>query len=288
MKEILSKKNKIWYHYNNEVVIMQSRMERYHEQNREENKRTKKNEQLYQEIYENAEYSNIEGIATIEKPNEIDINQVKQMLQNRSSYQRGKEYRNIIKNTEEPPKEMVDLKHDNEKNYDIRDILNKAKVERKEEQKEYHSLKDTQYNILKNINIKKEPEKIEETDEELKELIHTITNTSMLNKLGDKELSLDLLEDLKSSNNTMVEELPSMKAILEENDNFLPEEDDDEKGMDKSFFTSKMNFKEEDFDDLIEMSTNIKKNTTLMKILVGILVILIAAAIIFVVINYVL
>lgn len=268
---------------------MQSRMERYHEQNREENKRTKKNEQLYQEIYENAEYSNIEGIATIEKPNEIDINQVKQMLQNRSSYQRGKEYRNIIKNTEEPPKEMVDLKHDNEKNYDIRDILNKAKVERKEEQKEYHSLKDTQYNILKNINIKKEPEKIEETDEELKELIHTITNTSMLNKLGDKELSLDLLEDLKSSNNTMVEELPSMKAILEENDNFLPEEeDDDEKGMDKSFFTSKMNFKEEDFDDLIEMSTNIKKNTTLMKILVGILVILIAAAIIFVVINYVL
>ena len=40
-------------------------------------------------------------------------------------------------------------------------------------------------------------------NQELKALINTITSTSMLNQLNDKELSLDLFGDLKSSDHTM-------------------------------------------------------------------------------------
>ena len=61
-----------------------------------------------------------------------------------------------------------------------------------------------------------------------------VTNTSMLNKLGDQELSLGLLDELKSD--TMVGDPSSIKAALEEekaamkDDNFL-EEDDDKKNI---------------------------------------------------------
>ena len=52
-------------------------------------------------------------------------------------------------------------------------------------------LKNTQYNILKNIDLKEEMTKedyTEEDEEELKDLIQTITNTSMLNKIKDEDL----------------------------------------------------------------------------------------------------
>ena len=59
---------------------MKSRMERYYEIDHDTNRRTRKNADLYQKIYENDEYSNIEGIATTLKPNEIDISKIKEML----------------------------------------------------------------------------------------------------------------------------------------------------------------------------------------------------------------
>ena len=43
-------------------------------------KRTSRNQQLYDSIYEDNNYSNIEGIATIDKSNEIDITKIKNML----------------------------------------------------------------------------------------------------------------------------------------------------------------------------------------------------------------
>ncbi|MCI9233335.1 MAG: hypothetical protein HFH08_01910 [Bacilli bacterium] len=260
---------------------MKSRMERYYEVDSDTSKRTKKNADLYQKIYETDEYSNIEGIATTLKPNEIDISKIKEMLKNRDDKTRKeKDLKELMKRP--VPREVPEpttLEQD-EKNYDIRDILNKAKSERKEEDN-HHKLRHTSYDIFENV--KKEIPK-EEEEEELKELIHTITNTSMLNKLGDQELSLGLLDELKSD--TMVGDPSSIKAALEEekaamkDDNFL-EEDDDKKNMDKTFFTSNMKFKDEDFDELQEMGKNLKKNDTIMNILIFILLVVFATSIIF-------
>lgn len=257
-------------------------MERYYEVDNDTSRRTRKNADLYQKIYENDEYSNIEGIATTLKPNEIDISKIKEMLKTREQEQKPRDIRDLVPKpiTREPKKEETVSFEQEEKNYDIRDILNKAKSERNEEDS-YHKLKNTSYDIFKNLNVKKEPIKAEEK-EELEELINTITNTSMLNKLGDQELSLGLLDELKSD--TMVGQPSAIKSILKEekenlkDDNFL---EDDKQNMDKSFFTSSLNFKDDDFDELEEMEKNLQKNHTMLKVLIFILLVVVTASIIF-------
>lgn len=255
-------------------------MERYHEGNSDTNKRTKKNADLYQKIYETDEYSNIEGIATTLKPNEIDISKIKEMLRNRDEKTRKEnDLKDLMKRPipKLTPEETVPFEPD-DKNYDIRDILDKAKSERKEEDT-HHKLNHTSYDIFENMKkeVPKEPEQ-----EELKELIDTITSTSMLNKLGDQELSLGLLDDLKSD--TMIQDPAEIKAALAQekqelkDDNFIEEEKQD---MDKTFFTSNLNFKEDDFDELEEMGKNMKKNDTIMNILIFILLVVFATSIIF-------
>ena len=154
-----------------------------------------------------------------------------------------------------------------EKNYDIREILNKAKSEYNEKQN-YHRLKEAE---LPNPNRIKKLEEVEEIDEEdkLKGLIDTITNTSMLNKMGDSELSLDVLDDLKSNNTTIVNE-------------YVPKND-----IDTSFYTSGMKFKSKDFEELEEMNSNIEKNNKLIKVLITIISIILILGIGFLIYNFV-
>lgn len=262
---------------------VKSRMERYYEVDSDTSKRTKKNADLYQRIYENEEYNNIEGFATTLKPNEIDISKIKEMLQNRD--QRNKTERDFRDFSSKPKVELENIdssfEHDHEKNYDIRDILDKAKSERKDtDTSSYHKLNQDSYDYLKDRN-EKEKSKNEE-DEELRDLIHTITNTSMLNKLGDQELSLGILDELKS--NTMVGDASSIRPILEEEKETKKENsdiEDDKQNMDKSFFTSSLNFKEDDFDEIQEMGKNLKKNDFWMNILIFILLVVFTTSIIF-------
>ncbi len=209
---------------------MASRMERYYRSNNPK-RRSQLNQDLYHNIYEDGEYSNIEGVAMIDKSNEIDITKVKKMLKNREDYKRQKEYRNLIKIEEEPKEDISQefLSDESEKTYDIMDVLKVAK-ENKDEDNRYLSLDNTNYNILKQLKIEKENKKVEKDEgEELKELINTITNTSMLNKLGDEELSLKLLEDLKGDTKTVK---------MENKDK-----------IDDTFYTSSMKINKEDFED---------------------------------------
>ena len=74
---------------------MASRMERYYRAKDGVKKRSQLNQNLYREIYDIGEYSNIEGIAEIDKNNEIDITKVKKMLKNREDYNNQKEYRKL-------------------------------------------------------------------------------------------------------------------------------------------------------------------------------------------------
>lgn len=266
---------------------MKSRMERYYEVDTETSRRTRKNADLYQKIYENDEYSNIEGIATTLKPNEIDVSKIKELLKSRDIEKKErttKEYPQKKLSNEN----MIDnsFEQDDEKSYDIRDILTKAKSERKETTtKTYHKIDVPSYDTLKSS--KKEIP--EDEEEELKELINTITNTSMLNKLGDQELSLGLLDELKSD--TMVGDPSAIRKALEEekkelkDDNFLDDDNDDKKNMDQSFFTSSLNFNDEDFEELQEMSKNIKKNDKLVNVLIFILLVVFTTCVIFWVLN---
>ena len=256
---------------------MPSRMERYYQTNEEKdtNLRSKLNEDLYRRIYEEVEYSNMEVIADIETTKEIDITKIKDIIKNREDFQKEKEIRQIIKK----PAEITRVEKEetlDEKIYDIRDILNRAKGSREAE--DYHSLKNTQFDILKGLNIK--DIELDKEEEELKGLIHTITNTSLLNKMDNKDLSLGLLNDLQSSGHTVVTNTDSIKKILEEKDE---EPTEDITIIDKSFYTSSANFANEDFEELKEMSTAIKKNNFLIKLLIFMLLVTITVSMIYIV-----
>ncbi len=258
---------------------MATRMERYYKQN-SSNNRSERNQNLYREIYETSSYSNIEGVATIENSNEIDITKIKKMLKNREDYQKQKDVRKIM--IKEEPKEEVKLEEPEEdKNYDIRDILDKARINKPKENK-YRRLENTNYGILKKIDSNKKLNLEDDvTDSDLRSLIDTINNNSELNKLGDKELSLDLLDDLKSENNTMIDKDNSIKKLLEEAKQ--ESKKDDTSDLDKSFFTSSLNFGKDDFEELANLNSIIKKKNSFSKIIIFVVLLCITIGIIFLV-----
>ncbi len=260
-----------------EVIQLATRMERYYKSNNHTSKRSDRNQHLYHEIYEGGEYSNIEGIATIEKSNEVDITKIKNMLKNREAYQKQRKFRQMVVKPEVVEKPN-NSELGNERNYDIRDILDKAKSNKTTEEK-YHRLDDTGYNILKKL--KEKSLQTNESKDELRELIDTITNNSELNQLATEDLSLDVLNDLKSDENTVIENKDSVKALLEDAKQEEIRRNLEKEEMDKSFYTSSLNFGENDFEQLSNLNHNLKRNNILIKILVTILLVAIAGGIIF-------
>ena len=112
-----------------------------------------------------------------------------------------------------------------------------------------------------------------EKNEEESDLEKTLANTNILKNLDDNELSLDML-DLKSTGNTMatsnMQDL--LKEVQEQKDNYESKEED---GLDKSFYTSSLNFKEDDFEQLKDIQDSIESNNKLIKVLLAILFIVI-------------
>ena len=132
------------------------------------------------------------------------------------------------------------------------------------EKKYLKKLRDTQFNILKNLNLEQEfKEKRKIDDNELKNMIETITINS---KNGQ---TADLLDDLKTISSS------KMKEEIEEE-------------MDKSFFTSSLGFTSKDFEDLKVIKDEVKKNSLLVKILLFIFSVIIVTGIIFAVYNFIL
>ena len=244
---------------------MPSRMEKYYEMK----SRTVKNKELYRTIYDEAEYTNVEGISVIEKNEKIDIEKIKELINGTNNINKPKEYK---KENIKPLVEEIE----EQKNYDIRDVLNKAKSERTDKDSKYSN---TKYNILKDIDLNSETKVPDNVDEDqLKSMIEAISNKNKT------ELTSDLLDDLKSICDPNLK-----KEIKEEVDNQNTQLQNTQliqENLDKSFFTSSMDFSSEDFEDLKEIKENIKKNNILTKILLFILLVIIITGVIFLVYHF--
>ena len=258
---------------------MASRMDRYYKSELVSSGRSSKNKSLYEQIKDLDNYTNIEGVATIEKTNEIDISKVQEMIKNRENYKKKRQLRDILKEEVEELEKIEEVQEIT-KNYDIKDLLSKIKDEPIEEQKS-RSLKEEQIEILKSLNVKEKPKKveIEEEEKELKELLNTIASTKALTDLKNVESDLDvgLLDDLKSD--TIVGDAASIKKIIEEEKEKRIEDTNAE--IDKSFYTSSFGFTQSDFEELKNMNHNIKKSNKFIIVLLIILIVLIAAGVVF-------
>ncbi len=237
---------------------MDTRINKYNESDKMS--RVSKNTELYQKI-NNSELDNfnVHSNATVigNQEREIDVEQIKKILDKR--YNERPQRRSI---RVEPREEVSRLEKEDTKEYDLTKVLEKAKDEKVEtyEENRAKKLRNTQYNILNNLNIEKESndeseEKKVDPEENLMNLINTITiNEAKKREDNDDVNPLDILTDLKGDDDTQVYESmeTSVRTITEikekEKDNSNKNEISNKETLDNSFYTSNL-FDKKDFED---------------------------------------
>lgn len=255
---------------------MDTRMSKYRENNSNMS-RVSRNTELYKEI-NNSDLDNftVKSNATIlgNQEQDIDIERLKKILD--TKYKETAKRRSI--RIEEDEEETSRVPESTTKEYDLNTFLAKARDDKEETYEEARAkkLRDTQFDILNNLNITKEDEPEEkETDEGLMELINTIAinevKTSEKNNVSneEKDEALELLSDLKGDENTEVYEgLKEEIKKIEETSKVLEKSLDDT--VDRSFFTKESVFRKKDF--LSDDDTDGKMSVWI-KILLALLVI---------------
>ena len=204
-------------------------MERYYEgQKRSDKKnntpnRSDVNQTLYEEVIDlNDGHDTLSGA--------IDISRIKDLVEAREAKSQPNDYKSLL-NLDEI-RETPDLSYQEselDKTFDINKVLKKAKeeIDTTEVASEPRKLNNTNFDILKNIDVK-EPLSTtpKEPVEEIKELFNTITMEALSLEKQANDLALDVLTDLKPEETdtnvtapietTPVEELPTKEMILEE------------------------------------------------------------------------
>ena len=162
-----------------------------------------------------------------------------------------------------------------EKNYDICEVLDRAKSERSDKERKIF---DTQYNVLKNPNFSEESNSEKLDENKLKSMIEAISYNS---KGGQ---TTDLLDDLKTIHDPSVQQ--EVDAKIEQEEKEFQNTRAIDANIDKSFFTSSLDLTSADFEDLKEIKENVRKNNILTKVLLFVLSVIVVTGIIFLVYHF--
>lgn len=216
---------------------MRSRMERYEKEEQGQTaRRSNKNQELYENIGRNTKYTNFTDVTNA---NAFDLGTAQKNYRTREGYHQIKEYNDFV--PEPKVKKELDefnyLYQDHEnKVYDINSVIAEAKKNRikKDEMEAKRKLKNTNYNILASLNPeeleKYRKEKVERTkpdEEELRELIDTITSKTLAGEI-DQRTSVDLLSDLMATNMMDRVEMPQKDEEKSPEDEIENEPEDTE------------------------------------------------------------
>ncbi|MDD6223846.1 MAG: hypothetical protein PUB18_02470 [bacterium] len=232
---------------------MSSRMKKYNSVDQSTSRRRlEKNRSLYDNLYTKASYTEF---SDLDHNNVIDLSDIDEnTISNRSEYHRIKGATGLIS------KEKLDYESDplrsysffeDDRDYDINSVLEKAKLNRSDidELEKKRKLRTSEYNILEDLTDEKlkkyQDQKKEvlskEDEEELEELIHTITSNTMRAEL-DQQLLADLLPS------ELDETLVDVKLDESDSDHF----NETNVKLDQSFFTKSIELSDEDLTSIEE------------------------------------
>ena len=257
---------------------MKSRMDKYYEEE-SSNITTRSNKN--RELYSNINSFEVDGDYNLEtnqmvlddNANNIDVEQIKKILDNK--YNREPKRRSIvIEETEKLPK----ISLDETREYDINAILEHAKQEQEDdyEKERLKKIKDTNYDILSNLKPDEIDEEKNEKDE-LEELINTITLKESEIKNATKEMDpLDILTDLKGSENTVV--IGGVKTDEDDSETnpiMNLEEAEKRKIELTQDLSSALQFTQSDFDDFNDLKKEVKSSRALIYVVITLISILI-------------
>lgn len=242
--------------------------------------RSRKNEELYQEMnHDELTEINLASNARVigENNKNIDVEKIKELLEKKYREEPRKS-RSLIKQQEEIEEEFVEPKEET-KEYNINAIIAKAKQDKEidYERERLKKVRDTQYDILKGLSLneeeKEENSKVTSNKDDLVNLINTITEKELTREMNP----LDILTDLKGSDNTVV--LDGIKEKVEKEEQ-KPKENN-QKEIDKTFYTNSVSFSKSDFDDFNDLKEDMETNKTLIKVLLIIITIAFIAGVLF-------
>lgn len=259
---------------------MERRSQRYNKEDNVADKkitRETKNQHLYDESNMKIGYDDIVNLDTQTK---IDLSSLSNYtINSREDYQKIKDYKDISKENIEVEKEETntDQVKSYEKHYDINSILDEARKNRikYDELEKKRKLKETNYATLADINQKEEYEKNNDkiNEEELTDLINTITSHNLLNEIKEaeskNESNDDILSDLLAT---------SVDENLEEGIAKQFTEESKVSKFDESFYTNSIDLSDQDFElsDELENDKKIKIKIIIIVIIVVILISIIA------------
>ena len=213
---------------------MSSRMNKY-DNEVETPSRSSKNKELYKQIY-NA-YDEFENLIVPSNAREINPSELKREITSRQEYKKRKDYDTITSGTNNSiirKEKILEEQKQEEDIYDINELLNKAKTDKKKPELIQPSLSNEDYlKRLKLDNRRTNIEQVKEMYEDIQE--EASDEDEALMKTAN--LSLEILSDLKGdSEKTMV----SAPIKNEE----LPED-----SKDRDFYSNTYKFSKKDFED---------------------------------------
>ena len=264
--------------------------------------RQQKNEELYQSI-KNSEIKDFDSTSNIkiigESNGGIDVNKLRDILE--KNYQEPTKTRRIKYEDISDDDQEKEVELEKTRDFDINTILEQAREEKVDdyEKDRLKKIRDTQFDILKSLELdKEENSKVakEETKEELLELINTINinekkkELEAINNETDKMDPLDILTELKGDG-TIVAGAALLKDDIkevtkDEDENIEEEVKENDKSkkdeeFDNSFYTNSMSFSKKDF-----ASFDDSKSSVVIKILVVLIFIAIAVGIVIFLNNF--
>lgn len=249
---------------------MKSRLEKY--DNNQSFSRVNKNQDLYDDMYSNTNYSNM---VVIDDSNEIDISKIKEIIDKEKNVNKRvdkkvnlqREYSSIV-----PPKN-----YDN-KLYDINEVLKEAKNQRDIIEDANEKRKFQNYKFRENLDeelskTRKVYENLVKEEQELLNIMNTLTNVSSV------DLAKDMFDDLtKEDDRTQLMKEVNLDSGVDVRE--VKKDDTEEYSTDTFMFNTK------DFESLDDLRESVKKSSIFIKILIFIVTFVVIAVIGFCVYNF--
>lgn len=252
---------------------MESRMDKYYNNNSNYLERSKRNAKLYKDVYN---MSDLDNLPIPDNSNEIDMDGLKQIISNREDYRKVKQNSNrSYANEEDIQREDEPLQNgwsNENKVYDINVLLEEAKRSSIKKERASRELEKRSTNFLTSLEDANIPDNSDaiEVSQKVEEKVNT------------DSLPLDILMDLKGNDNTVVTD-----PIVKDEITMIKKVKDGE-----TFYSGSFNFSKKDFEDE-EMDNSFgdikESNHTVIKVILLVLVLLaLAFGIYYVLANYVL
>ena len=234
---------------------LKSRLNKY--DSNENFSRVSRNQNLYDDMYSNTNYTNM---VVIDDSNEIDISKIKEII-DRDNNKMARQSKNKFDYQEYDS--IVPTKIDDPKTYDINEVLKEAKEKRNIIEEANEKSKIQNYKFKDNLDeelskTRKVYENLIKEEKELLNLMNTMTNKSSV------DIASDMFQDLTKDEN-LTEVLDDSQVVnIKKLDNDTTE-----------YSTDTFMFNTKDFEGLDDLRNDVKRTNIFIKILILIVVVVV-------------